>query len=142
MFISVDLPAPFSPRRACTSPRRRSNDTPSLATTPGKRFVMPRSSRTGRSSIRGDCTAARGAGQVLLHGRRDVRDLPGGDVVLGGLPFRDEAARPLGGELAAPAAARGDVEDDVLPAGEAPLLLVLDRLEDGVVDLLDRARED
>ena len=41
MFISVDLPAPFSPSSACTSPLRRSRSTWSLATTPGNRFVMP-----------------------------------------------------------------------------------------------------
>src|SRR5579884_2238297 len=49
MFISVDLPAPFSPSSACTSPLRRSKSTWSFARTPGKRLVMPRSSRTGVS---------------------------------------------------------------------------------------------
>src|SRR6476646_7927072 len=43
MFESVDLPAPFSPRSACTSPSAASKSTPSFATTPGNRFVMPRS---------------------------------------------------------------------------------------------------
>src|SRR6266550_7455370 len=52
MLISVDLPAPFSPRRACTSPRRRSKSMWSLASTPGNCFVIPRSSRTGGSSTR------------------------------------------------------------------------------------------
>src|SRR5579862_182160 len=42
MFESVLLPAPFSPRSACTSPAAASKSTPSFATTPGKRFVMPR----------------------------------------------------------------------------------------------------
>src|SRR4051812_49983358 len=51
MFISVDLPAPFSPRSVCTSPRRSWKSTWSLATIPGKRFVIPRSSRTGTSLI-------------------------------------------------------------------------------------------
>ncbi len=41
-FISVDLPAPFSPMRAWTSPHSTSKSTSSLATTSGKRFVMPR----------------------------------------------------------------------------------------------------
>src|SRR2546423_3304217 len=50
MLISVDLPAPFSPSRACTSPRRRSKSMWSLASTPGNCFVIPRSSRTGASS--------------------------------------------------------------------------------------------
>src|SRR5690348_11043364 len=44
MFESVDLPAPFSPSSACTSPSAASKWTPSFATTPGKRFVMPLSS--------------------------------------------------------------------------------------------------
>src|SRR5256885_1002768 len=51
MFISVDLPAPFSPSSACTSPLRRSKSTWSFARTPGKRFVIPRSSRTGVSVV-------------------------------------------------------------------------------------------
>src|SRR5438128_836373 len=44
MFESVDFPAPFSPSKACTSPSAASKWTPSFATTPGKRFVMPLSS--------------------------------------------------------------------------------------------------
>ncbi len=50
--MSVDLPAPFSPSKACTSPRRTSNETPSLATTPGNSLRMSRISRT-RSSATG-----------------------------------------------------------------------------------------
>src|SRR5204862_7758606 len=42
MFESVDLPAPFSPSSACTSPSAASKSTPSFATTPGNRFVIPR----------------------------------------------------------------------------------------------------
>src|SRR3954447_13476891 len=48
MFISVDLPAPFSPSSACTSPSRRSKSTSSFATMPGKRLVMWRISSTVR----------------------------------------------------------------------------------------------
>src|SRR5262245_4959417 len=44
-LIKVDLPAPFSPNTTCTSPRRTSKSTPLSATTPGKRFVIARSSR-------------------------------------------------------------------------------------------------
>src|SRR6478672_5665703 len=51
MFMSVDFPAPFSPRSACTSPWRRSKSTRSLASTPGKRLVIPRSSSRGASAI-------------------------------------------------------------------------------------------
>ncbi|OPZ65175.1 MAG: hypothetical protein BWY85_00750 [Firmicutes bacterium ADurb.Bin506] len=42
MFISVLLPAPFSPRRAWISPRRTHRFAPLLATTPGNRFVTLR----------------------------------------------------------------------------------------------------
>src|SRR6478609_3806497 len=44
MFESVDLPAPFSPSNACTSPSTTSKWTFSFATTPGNRLVIPRSS--------------------------------------------------------------------------------------------------
>src|ERR671934_2756562 len=54
MFESVLLPAPFSPSRACTSPAAASKSTRSFATTPGKRFVIPRI-----------CTAAPGGAAVL-----------------------------------------------------------------------------
>src|SRR6266545_1605127 len=40
--MSVLLPAPFSPSREWTSPARTSKSTRSLATTPGKRLVIPR----------------------------------------------------------------------------------------------------
>src|SRR5437867_317507 len=43
--ISVDLPAPFSPRTVCTSPGSRSKSTPASAVTWSNRFVMPWSSR-------------------------------------------------------------------------------------------------
>ena len=44
VFISVDLPAPFSPTIAWISPRRTVSSMSRLATTPGNRLVMPRSS--------------------------------------------------------------------------------------------------
>src|SRR6218665_155187 len=48
IFISVDLPAPFSPSSACTEPGRRRNCTLSRATTPGKDLLTPRTcSRQG-----------------------------------------------------------------------------------------------
>src|SRR5919199_1058350 len=43
MFESVLFPAPFSPSRACTSPTAASKSTRSFASTPGNRFVIPRS---------------------------------------------------------------------------------------------------
>src|SRR3712207_6576047 len=45
--MSVDLPAPFSPTTAWTVPRATRMSTSRFATTPGKRFVMPRSSTAG-----------------------------------------------------------------------------------------------
>src|SRR3954469_113897 len=46
-FIRVDLPAPFSPSSATTSPGCTSRETPFSACTPRKRFWMFRSWRTG-----------------------------------------------------------------------------------------------
>src|SRR6266446_1693566 len=47
MLDSVVLPAPFSPRRACTSPAAASKSTRSFATTAGNRFVIPRKATAG-----------------------------------------------------------------------------------------------
>src|SRR3954469_14199864 len=47
IFIRVDLPAPFSPRIAWTSPGRTSRSTSRRTGTPKKLFVMPRISRMG-----------------------------------------------------------------------------------------------
>src|SRR3954453_1371894 len=44
--MSVDLPAPFSPAMAWTSPGRNSRSTPSTAFTPGKLLVMARTRTT------------------------------------------------------------------------------------------------
>ena len=46
-FMSVDFPAPFSPRSATTSPTLTSSETSSSARTPGNRLVMWSSRRTG-----------------------------------------------------------------------------------------------
>src|SRR5882757_9560782 len=45
--MRVDLPAPFSPHSACTSPARTVSLMSSLATTPGKRLVIPVSTTVG-----------------------------------------------------------------------------------------------
>src|SRR6476619_1899235 len=45
--MSVDFPAPFWPSRQWTSPGRTSRSTPPRASTPGKRFTMPRISSSG-----------------------------------------------------------------------------------------------
>src|SRR6185295_15301365 len=47
ILTRVDLPAPFSPSSACTSPARRSKLTPSSARTPGKLLAMSFSSNSG-----------------------------------------------------------------------------------------------
>ena len=47
MPIRVDFPAPFSPSRQWTSPRRSANVMSSLARTPGKDLLMPSSSTAG-----------------------------------------------------------------------------------------------
>src|SRR3954463_3828116 len=73
MFISVDLPAPFSPSRACTSLWRRSKSTLSFARTPGKRLVIPRSSRRGASAIGAILTGRGAAARESLCGRARTR---------------------------------------------------------------------
>src|ERR1700730_4928017 len=64
MFESVLFPAPFSPSRACTSPAWISRSTSAFATTPGKRFVTPRSVTAGTGpavALRGSLTRGRSA---------------------------------------------------------------------------------
>ena len=51
MFESVLLPAPFSPSSACTSPAAATKSTASFASTPGKRFVIPRISTAGEAPV-------------------------------------------------------------------------------------------
>src|SRR4051794_18502638 len=53
MFIRVDLPAPFSPSKAWTSPLSTSRSMWSFARTPGNCLVIPRSSRAA-SAMSGD----------------------------------------------------------------------------------------
>src|SRR5882757_1031662 len=52
MFMSVDLPAPFSPSSAWISPMRRSRSMASLATRPGNVLVMLISSTTFRAGAK------------------------------------------------------------------------------------------
>src|SRR2546427_1333015 len=87
--MSVDLPAPFSPTSAWTSPRRRSKRQPRSAWTPGKSLLIPSISTsrsptasgttppTGRRGRRRSATALpsvllRSFG-LLVQQRRDVR---------------------------------------------------------------------
>src|SRR5580765_858347 len=150
MFISVDLPAPFSPRSACTSPAATSRSTWSLASTPGKRLVIPRSSRTGGSSTTGD-SVTRKAGLAarlpsrrstgLLEGRRDL-DLPGDDLGLECLDPRLVGSRHLRADLADRDAAVLQVEDEVVTRRERAVLDRMDEAEHAEIDALDRARQD
>src|SRR5262245_48067379 len=48
IFMSVDLPAPFSPTTARTAPARTSSETRSNARTPGKLLLTSRTSNSGR----------------------------------------------------------------------------------------------
>ena len=50
---------------------------------------------------------------ALADGFRDVLDLARGDLILDAVHLRDEVGRHVGGDLAEPDAARGDVEDRV-----------------------------
>src|SRR4051794_8909604 len=150
MFISVDLPAPFSPRSACTSPSSRSRSMWSFATMPGKRLVMPRSSRTGgwatdsKNSGAGRRRPAPRIRAALLDRLRDALD----ETLLQQLVLRrDRVAdrrRHLRAPLAVADAVRLRVEDRVVAAAErrARLRARADRLVDGHVHLLLRARQD
>src|SRR5436190_2528394 len=153
MFISVDLPAPFSPSSACTSPRRTSNETSSLATTPGNSLRIPCISRTRSSATRSHPTKKREEGRpgsppscraVLRKHCRNL-ELVMDDLrleLLHQLDPRRMLLRDLRGDLANADPVVLEVEDEVLPALE----VALRRGHDGVVDpgvgLLDPARED
>src|SRR3954471_12614159 len=54
MRINVDLPAPFSPTSACTSPGCRSKDTPRSAWTPAKALAIPVACRRKPDTDRDD----------------------------------------------------------------------------------------
>src|SRR5205823_3652403 len=90
MLISVDLPAPFSPKTTCTSPRRRSKSTPLRATTPGNRFTTPSSASTtsapvsvsiglNRRTPRGPAPTALGVAPALRLGNRRLEAPVGGE---------------------------------------------------------------
>src|SRR5437764_8669592 len=76
IFMSVDLPAPFSPRSTWTSPGWTSRSTPSSATRPGNALRMPRidSAGAGRSDTEASQElpiAARAVGR-RAHARQHV----------------------------------------------------------------------
>src|SRR5919106_1394796 len=154
MLMSADLPAPFSPRSAWTSPRRSSKSTWSFARTPGKRFVIPRSSRTtGRSLIARDSTARRTtragpAGplssyslETALQLRRRL-DPAGDDQGPQLVHLRDERLRNPRIGLADGDAVVLQVEEQVGAALVRPPLGGENRGLDRDVDPLDGARQD
>src|SRR5581483_11279567 len=147
MFISVDLPAPFSPRRACTSPARTSKSTRSFATTPGKRLVIPRTSRTGASAaIARDSTGVGGGpppSRVLrleLDDGLDL-DLPGRDLLADRDRLRDERLRHLRADGAEADAAVLQAVEHVGAALELARLRLGRQVLDGLVDPLQGARQ-
>src|SRR2546421_8632849 len=152
MFISADLPAPSSPSSAWPSPGKRSKSIPSFAPTPGKRFVIDRSSRIGPALIRSHSMAAR-EGQtgepaplrdstLLLRGRDD---LPGRDQLLDLVHLLDDGGAVLQprADLAVADATVLDVEHLVearLEVGRALLELLRGQV-DRLRDVLEGARQ-
>src|SRR5918994_295008 len=89
MFISVDLPAPFSPSKAWISPGITSRSTSWLATTPGKYLAMPFISTIG--GVPGSaCSAVSGTAFIGMWPDRNSetadafdRPIPVVELVLG-----------------------------------------------------------
>src|SRR5688572_6660005 len=73
-FISVDLPAPFSPTSACTSPRRIWRSTASSASSDPNRLVIPCISTAGAGPAAATWSFIDGVG-----GRRRSFELAVGD---------------------------------------------------------------
>src|SRR5207237_7277817 len=107
--MSVVLPAPFGPISACTSPWVTSSVTSSVATTPPKRLLTPRSSSMtaapeeagdafGRQHDDGKEHDAHGKAGVVLIVRRHLREP--GDTVIGDQVL--EAEQHRGADDAAP----------------------------------------
>src|SRR5579883_2184950 len=128
MLICVDLPAPFSPRRAWTSPHRAEKSTSWLAATPGKCLLMPRIS-----------TASAMAGSGLGDVAEDVLVGPvhllGLQVAVGGRLTGQR--RPLEGVAQHLALRHDDVALVVLDRAAPDDLDVLAGFE-----LIDRVRSD
>src|SRR5262245_17882903 len=95
-LMSVDLPAPFCPMSALTSPPRSVRSTPSSARTPGKLRPMPRACRTGRASalIAASCAAgmSRSTCSVTTLGKFLGRRLAREDTFLGDDALRHRRA--------------------------------------------------
>src|SRR5579864_1589525 len=150
MFISVDLPAPFSPRRACTSPRRTSNEIPSFATTPGNSLRIPRISRTSSSVTRLAMRAGRRRASsspalrnsLLLFEDRRRLELSGDDLGLEAVHQCDPGRLHLRTHLPDTHAVVLQVQEQVVPAVELTRRRSEDRVVDADVGLLERTRKD
>src|ERR671923_629480 len=83
MFISVVLPAPFSPSSPRTSPAWRTRSTERLACTAPKRLSMPRNSSSGADSLmdigqnRGAAASTVPAAAPVDQARRELLGLRG-----------------------------------------------------------------
>src|SRR6476646_7955901 len=153
--MSVDLPAPFSPTMAWIVPASTRRLTPSLATTPGNRLTMSRSSmargrapsvavtplflvRNWRCRAHGPAPHPRSRRSRL----RDVRylDLAGEDLLL---EIVARAGVLVDGRVAGGVAHAVVLQVVVLEGtGELAVHQVGDRLVGGHVDPLERGRED
>src|SRR6478609_7299913 len=77
-FINVDLPAPFSPTRASTSPRRSVRCMSCSALTPGKLLATPRTSNSGTPV---------GSGASVVAGWVIARSFGCGKTIADGMPL-------------------------------------------------------
>src|SRR5918994_2192470 len=135
--MSVDLPAPFSPIRAWTSPRRSSSVTSSLATTPGNRLVIP--SRTTRGG--GVLPPASSVTPVDLRRCVGDGDLAVDDLLLELVQLLLDVRRELVGvRLRVVESVLGQAEDEA-PA-ERVVARLLDRRVHGRIHALEHRRED
>src|SRR3954468_22847993 len=167
VFIRVDLPAPFSPTTACTSPRPTVRLTSEFATTPGKRLVIPLSSITG-APAGASASSGRWVETVLMvriltqsaQGPRDGAPGPAPWLLLrssgrsGGRRDLQAAVLDLllvllqlGLDVVDEATAGGVADTAVLEGegllrGLAGVLELLDGAVDGRVDLLDHRGQD
>src|SRR6478735_3101337 len=135
MLDSVLLPAPFSPSRAWTSPTRASKSTWSFASTPGKRFVMPRIVTAGSPSAGAACgtdgsVELMAAAWRTVGGRRSFRRPP---------PCRPSALRAAFDSLDEPVDREDVAQGHLLPLRDPELAgLVVDR----ALELVERPADD
>src|SRR5579862_232016 len=139
--MSVDLPAPFSPSSAWTSPLRSSRLTLSLATSVPKRLVMPRSSSASGALELRDASGYASPDKRSLLDRVRRSDRPGDDLRLDRVDLGEDRPGHDGPDADQIDAALGETVDVVRAAVVDALLQVLDRQEDGLIDLLHRRGE-